>query len=152
MPHSSNILHVFGHLIESKCHVSPVLPPCRNPSWSTCFRIGPFLSLTSFRLCSSITENKYIQVFHVCMYGHEPNKWILSHYSKIHSSIPYLSLFFFTPYPPSPLSFLHSQARSVGCQSSPKSKIKQWNKKRRYVRWLWCRSFLMVSEQPDVWR
>lgn len=91
----------------------------------------------------------------VCM-GYEPDKWILSNYSKIHSSIPSLS-FPHSP-PPSPL-FLHSQALSADANQVPKpiqnqamkSKAKNMLDEFVYQWKRWYRSFLMVCNCNTAW-
>lgn len=72
-------------------------------------------NLSSFHYYSSTTENKYVQVFHVCMHGlwtRQMNFVKLQQNSFFHS----VSLFF----PPPPPPFLHSQAQSVYANQVPK--------------------------------
>lgn len=138
------------------CHVLSILPLCKNQRWFISVSKWSLWKKISFLYYLSITENKYVQVFHVCMHGlwtRQMNFVKLQQNSFLYS----ISLF--------SLILLHllssfilklrvldaNQVSKPSQNQAMKSKAKimldefvfQWKR--------WCCSFLMVCNCNTAW-
>lgn len=150
------------HNEDAYCHVLSIMLPFNNLLIRLCFLIisrkNSMKDLSLFHYCLSITENKYIRVFHVCMHGlwtRQMNFVKLQQNSFLH----FVSLF--------PLILLHlhllssfilkltvSDANQVSKPSqnqAMQSKAKIMLDDLSTNGKMWCCSFLMVCNCNTAW-